>query len=111
MSYTCLRDYGLLGKIENLWFGEPANSPKKSRIPVASPYISECIDESPQSWKRGVLMCFIEGPLNRQFFKDLATAEARQAHVVSFIGQAFNDTASAAGHLAVVEHNWASRTL
>ena len=129
------RHRGLLGKIENLWFGPPEDTyhttaayggnggntantttPSSSHQeryssypPVASKYITECLDNSPSSWSRGVIMCFIEGNKNRAFFRDLPTAAARQAHVVSFLGQAFNDTAAAAGVVSVEEHNWADK--
>ena len=52
-------------------------------------------------------MCFIEGRRNRRFFRRFPTAQERKAHVVAFLGRAFNDTARAAAVTDVVEHDWA----
>jgi len=94
------RARGFLGKIMTTKY------PKSTKSPV-SKYISECLDNSPQSWARGVIMCFIEGPQNRAFFRELPTAAQRREHVQSFIGYSFGDEVAATNATGVIEHNWA----
>jgi len=83
--------------------------PTDDRGPV-SPYISECIDDTPfinNTRAYGVLMCFIEGAQNRQFFQRHPSAAGRKQHVLTFIGKSFQNKSAAASPIGVVEHNWA----
>jgi monoamine oxidase len=88
------RSQGNLGKIVNTFYPEGV-------------YISECLDDSPGDWSKGVLMCFIEGSQNRDFFKDLPTMALREAHVVDFVGKGLKNRTAAANVLRTIEHNWA----
>jgi len=88
------RHQGFLGKIVNTVYGLHV-------------YMSECIDDSPADWSQGVMMCFIEGTQNREFFQSLPSAAERQAYVARFIGDQFQNHSAAADVLRVIEHNWA----
>jgi monoamine oxidase len=93
------RDLGFLGKIVF------ADGTKEQ-----GGYVSSCLDNSPESWRRGVLACFVEGDGNRNLFRDHASVEARTAAVEAVVLKTFgvdprsypNATLEAA-----VEHDWA----
>ena len=61
-----------------------------SPVGGVSPFLSECLDNTPNSTQRGVIMCFVEGRQNRAFFRALPTAAARQAHVAAFLNFTFS---------------------
>mmetsp|Transcript_8547 Transcript_8547/g.16221 ORF Transcript_8547/g.16221 Transcript_8547/m.16221 type:complete len:506 (+) Transcript_8547:30-1547(+) len=86
------RGLGYLGKISIL------------NTSSSSLYSTQCLDNSPYSWSRGVLMCFIEGAQNRAFMQ-LSVLQRRSA-ILAVVRDAFGE-----GHEEeieeVVEHNWA----
>jgi len=88
------RSLGFLGKILILSGGAGASTL----------YTAECLDNSPYSWSRGVLMCFIEGDQNRAFMR--LTATERKTAILDLLGEAFGE--SHPDEIEdIVEHNWA----
>merc|ERR1712232_1335324 len=68
------------------------------------------MDNSPFSWSRGVLICFIEGSANRLFEYGLGLdAAERQELVVKHVAYALNTTKALEGVLAVHELQWADQ--
>ena len=108
---------GFLGKITTT-APPPLNSSAGAGV---SPFVSECLDNSPNSSARGVIMCFIEGRQNRAFFRALPTPEMRRAHVAAFLNFSFEgttnevserdltETVQAEEPLSIIEHNWADK--
>lgn len=95
------RARGFLGNIQSF-------SANQSSGP-ASPYTSLCYDNSPYSWGRGVITCFMVGDQNRAFLQDLAP-EQRSAHVIDYIARSFGGRPPADGSadiLDIVALDWA----
>ena len=90
------RDLGFLGKV--LFAGGQAS------------YASSCLDNSPKSWSRGVVACFVEGDGNRRLYRDHATREARLDAVEAIVLRAFgNLTKPPTPRLSAIDHDWAHR--
>ncbi|KAK3269121.1 hypothetical protein CYMTET_22415 [Cymbomonas tetramitiformis] len=93
------RKLGYLGKIVT------ATTPPYAHRAL---FISECLDNSPFSWSRGVMLCFIEGSENRRFMREY-TKEQRKALVLDFLAYSFKDPQAKTGARSVIEHNWADQ--
>ncbi|KAH8065654.1 oxidoreductase [Aureococcus anophagefferens] len=72
-------------------------------------YASLCLDNSPESWRRGVLSCFVEGDGNRRLFRDFATRADRADAIEALVLDAFSVTEPPTPRLAAIEHDWAHR--
>lgn len=92
------RARGYLGNILSF-----STDPNSSRI---SPY--QCIDNSPYSWNRGVITCFMVGDQNRAFLRDL-TKEQQLAQMTNYFAASFGEppTDGSADVLNVSAVNWA----
>lgn len=70
-----------------------------------STFTGECLDNSPYSWSRGVIMCFVEGAQNRAF--EQLSALQRRSAMLNVLQEAFGEQHEDELE-EVVEHNWAS---
>lgn len=95
------RELGFLGKIV---FADGSRE--------AGGYVSSCLDNSPKSWSRGVLTCFVEGDGNRNLFRNEPTEAGRAKAIEAVVLKAFGVdpvAVPAAALVDVVEHDWAHR--
>lgn len=68
-----------------------------------------CMDHGVYSDNVGVLMCWIEGEVNNQFYATLDT-EAQKEYILNYVSESFDDPrVTTPGPSQVIEHNWADQ--